>query len=401
MRGVALSDLHLGYRAHTALDRGRNQRELDVEAAWFNAVQKITEIQPDIVTIAGDIFHHCRVSDFAKKAFIGGLHDIALDCECPIVVLQGNHDAGRTADVLTPIHLPAGLIPGLHIVTKPCRLAMLMDGKRISMSCFPFVTRELDPKAYKIEPDPDGDMNILLMHAAVKGGDTPHFYAGENAIDIGNIEEDWDVIACGDYHEFTELHEGSLAFYSGAIERTTNNIWQEDKPKGFVEWEITDTTPSAHGFTFHEIPTRKMKNYECSAGHPDQAPLTAEWVNDMLEEMVHGKGVPDLNDALVRLKVDPFPREEREHIDWAKVRELKNRCTHFYLDIRYAKREIVDITPRGQDKPRTLDEEAIAFFADDDERVRNCAFTFLQIEPEVEDALSHLEDGMHVMEIDE
>lgn len=388
MKGVALSDLHLGYRAHTAVDRGRNQRELDVEKAWFAAVQKITEIKPDIVTIAGDIVHHPRVSDFAKKAFIGGLSDIARDCGCPIVVLQGNHDAGRTADVLTPIHLPAGIIPGLHVVTKPSRLRLNLGitnvGPWVSVSCFPFVTRELDPKAYKIEPDPEADVNILLMHAAVKGGDVPHFYTGENAIDIGNIKDDWDVIACGDYHEFTMLHGDTCAFYSGAIERTTTNIWQEEAPKGFVEWDIG---PDSFNLNFHETPTRPMRDEVFDRSKLTDMDASLSFAHGVNVALAWFMADPGIDDTLLRLKVEDFPREERDHLDWGSVRELKRRCTHFYLDIRYAKREVIEITPRGEGKHRTLADEAIAFFADDELRVRECAFTFLQIEAEVEEVL--------------
>jgi len=378
-------------------------RELDVEKAWFWCVQKITEINPDIVTIAGDIFHHPRVSDYAKKAFIGGLSDIAQDVGCPIVVLQGNHDAGRTVDVLTPIHLPAGLIPGLHVVIKPCRLRLSINAvpdhiqppEIVSVSCFPFVTRELDPKAYKIEPDPDADINILVMHAAVKGGDTPHFYAGENAIDIGDIKEDWDVIACGDYHEFTMLDGDKCAFYSGAIERTTNNIWQESMPKGFVEWNLGPGTDQ-FDLKFHEVPTRPMVDITMADSMSKNGPFlpNAENVNGCMKLWLLDLA-PDIDNCLVRLKVEDFPREERDHIDWAMVREFKNRCTHFYLDIRYAERETVELGARDGER-RTIEEEAIAFFEDDDERVRGCAFTFLKI-----GALSHLPDDMHVMEIDE
>lgn len=392
MRGVALSDLHLGFRAYSAQEHGRNQREIDVEEAWFAAVQKITEIGPDIVTIAGDIFHHPRVSDYAKKAFISGLHDIALDCHCPIIVLQGNHDAGKTADVLTPIMLPTHLIDNLYVVTEPKRLVLPRMGDReegVAIACFPFVARG-DDQAFVLEPDPGVDVNILLMHAAVKGdgesGELPHFYVGDTAIDIGKEAEKWDVVAVGDYHEFTMLHGDTCAFYSGSLERTSNNIWQEEMPKGFVEWEVSPD--STFDIKFHEIPTRPMIDIDFADSIRDKGntplPPNAENVNKCMELWLLDVA-PDIDDCLMRLKIEDFPREEREHIDWAMVRKLKNRCTHFYLDIRYAQREVVTISDRREDGERkTLAEEAVAFFADDDEVVRNIAFHHLEIEPETE-----------------
>lgn len=113
-------------------------------------------------------------------------------------------------------------------------------------------------------------------------------------------------------------------------------------------------------------------------------PPNAENVNKCMELWLLDVA-PDIDDCLMRLKIEDFPREEREHIDWAMVRKLKNRCTHFYLDIRYAQREVVTISDRREDGERkTLAEEAVAFFADDDEVVRNIAFHHLEIEPETE-----------------
>ncbi len=375
MRGVAVADVHLGFRAFSDVTDGRNTREVDVEQAWFRTVQKITEIQPDLVTIAGDIFQHPRVSDHAKKAFIGGLYDIMLDCRCPIIVLKGNHDAGKTADVLTPLQLPAGLIDQLYIVETPKRILLNCGGEEAAVSCFPYVTG-VSPQAsmhegtvYKLEPDPKADVNILLMHAAVRGDriDLPYFYgAGEQSLDIGREIQRWDVIALGDYHEHTMLDEGRLAFYSGSLERTSSNIWQEEAPKGFVEYD-TD----GDKVTFHEIDTRPMIDIDFVGD-------TAEHVNLKLQAMI--QDYETLTDALVRLKVDDFPREEREHIDWALVRTLKSRCTHFYLDIRYAKRESIDLGDRREGDRLSLDDEIVVFFQDDDTEVRKCAYGFLGIE---------------------
>ena len=56
MRIAALSDLHLGYRRFPATVEGRNAREVDVEAAWYLAVEAVVRAQPNLITIAGDVF---------------------------------------------------------------------------------------------------------------------------------------------------------------------------------------------------------------------------------------------------------------------------------------------------------------------------------------------------------
>lgn len=382
MRGASLADLHLGFRTYPSTTDGRNTREVDTEAAWNAAVEGVIEaLDPgDIVTIAGDIFHHPRVSDFAKKAFLDGVWRM-LDAGLIVVILQGNHDAGRTSDVLTPVMLAEFKHDNLFIVTTPERLLVGVGGKVVSIACFPYVTGEVEG-SYRLEPDPSADVNVLVMHAAVKGaadGDTlPFFYGGGgNALDVGREAERWDVIACGDYHEFTRLHPDRLVFYSGSLERTSSNIWVEHAPKGWVLWD-TALDPAESCMTLVEVPTREMKDITYSGE------VTAAGVNDALWTIDDGEF---LAGAIVRLKVDDFPKTEREHVDWALVRKIKSSCCHFNLDIRYAKAEGVSLD-REDGGRRTLEEEAVAFFADDSPEVRKLALHHLGIEAEAEEVAS-------------
>src|SRR5690606_2352784 len=112
---------------------------------------------------------------------------------------------------------------------------------------------------------------------------------------------------------------GAFAFYSGSIERTSSNIWDEHLPKGFV---VFDTDLQLARFV--EIPTRRM--LQCDLGDFDLPPgVGAEEVNRCLAQMVQA-GHPTLDrDALFRFRVDAFPRSERDLIDWAAVRELRER----------------------------------------------------------------------------
>ena len=61
MRIAHLADLHLGYRAyHRVTPRGINVREADVAEAFRRAVARVAELKPDLVLVAGDIFHTAR-----------------------------------------------------------------------------------------------------------------------------------------------------------------------------------------------------------------------------------------------------------------------------------------------------------------------------------------------------
>jgi len=385
MRGAALADLHLGYRSFPDVREGRNTRELDVEAAYFHAIEAIIKNQPDLISMAGDVFHHPRVSDYAKAAFLSGIRALLRDTKAIIIILVGNHDVGRSRDVLTPVALAEGWDDRVHIVTTPKRIRF----GGVSAACFPYVAMG-DGKAYKLTPDPEADVNVLLVHAAVKGdaqGDKlPYFYGAEDqALDVGKLVSDWDVIACGDYHEFTRLHPTKLAFYSGSLERTSNNIWAEKEPKGVVFYDTELGT-----MELEPVPNRDMVDYDL-AGFMQEGGFLASnakslnWaLTCLLVDDPHPCG-DAIQNAIVRLKVDDFPKAEREHIDWAAVRKLKSLCCHFYLDVRYAKAEAFDLGDKRENESRSLAEELVVFMKDDEPPVRDLAISFLELQAEVED----------------
>lgn len=381
MRGASLSDAHLGFRAFPATTDGRNAREVDVERAWERAIYGIVSYHPSLVTIAGDTFHHPRVSDYAKRAYLWGLRTILEYTPATIVVIQGNHDAGKTSEVLSPIEL-APPSERLHIVTTPKRVELTtLSGHMVAVAAYPYVARG-DGATYRLDPRDDMDFNVLLMHAAVRGeageGRLPFFYgAGPEHLDVAREIDRWDVIALGDYHEFTPLHEEALAFYSGALERTSSNVWNEHREKGWVAWDTDDGTRD-----FRVVPTREMQDYDL--GDFDYPPgMGAEEANRCLERFANDLQVEG---AMVRFKVDDFPREERRHIDWRLVREIKARCLHFYLDIRYRPLEVANLGDRrDRQEGLSLAHEARSFFAGDPASVRRQAFRYLGVAADAEE----------------
>ena len=61
MRLAHLADLHLGFRQfHRQTPQGTNQREEDVAAAFRVALDDVIAARPDLVLLAGDLFHSVR-----------------------------------------------------------------------------------------------------------------------------------------------------------------------------------------------------------------------------------------------------------------------------------------------------------------------------------------------------
>ena len=142
---VHLSDLHLGYRQYQRLTpAGINQREADVAGTFRTCVDRIIAIAPDVVVVAGDIFHTVRPSNQAiLHAFVQFSRLVRSLPGAEIVLVAGNHDSPRSTET-------GGILPllaqvGVHVVDHEPRrlsfpdrdLSMLRDSRRRRALIFP------------------------------------------------------------------------------------------------------------------------------------------------------------------------------------------------------------------------------------------------------------------------
>ena len=137
MKIAHLADLHLGYRAyHRVTPRGINVREADVAEAFRQAVARLVEIRPDLVLVAGDVFHTVRPSNTAiADAFrqFSLLTDRVPDL--PVVIIAGNHDSPRSADTGNILNLFRE-IDGVRVACDEARTISLPEIET-SVFCVP------------------------------------------------------------------------------------------------------------------------------------------------------------------------------------------------------------------------------------------------------------------------
>ena len=121
-----VADLHLGFRAyHRVTPRGINAREADVTFALQQAVEKIADLGPDLVLVAGDVFHTVRPSNSAiADAFRLFASLTARLPGVPVVMIAGNHDSPRSSDTGNILSLFRE-IPGMIVVTDDAETVRL------------------------------------------------------------------------------------------------------------------------------------------------------------------------------------------------------------------------------------------------------------------------------------
>ena len=162
MRLVHLADIHLGFRQYQRqTPTGVNQREADVALTFRRVIDKVIELKPDLVLIAGDVFNAARPSNpailHAFQQFSRLMHMLP---DATVAIVAGNHDTPRTAETGSILGLFSAL--GITVVERePKRITFHQHD--LSILAVPEMGRP------PFEPDPNAKYNILLLHEQMAG----------------------------------------------------------------------------------------------------------------------------------------------------------------------------------------------------------------------------------------
>lgn len=337
MKIAHLADLHLGFRAyHRITPQGINVREADVAAAFRQAVERLAQLRPELVLVAGDVFHTVRPSNAAiAEAFRQFSALTARLPGVPVVVIAGNHDSPRSADTGNILALFRE-IPGMVVVTDEARTVRL-EPLDASVLCLPHNAlarpqAEAAPDGAHLpalEPDAGAATNLLMLHGTVEGraAEGKLRYASEfggvKVDDTAIGPERWDYVALGHYHIVTELAPNM--WYAGGIERTSTNIWLEaEGPKGFLVYDTERRRAD-----FHPLDTRPVIDLPRFSARG----LSVEEIDARLLAAV--EAVPGgLAEKIVRLVVTDIPRHVVRELNHRRIREWKAEAVNFHLDLR-------------------------------------------------------------------
>ncbi|HTA75247.1 MAG TPA: DNA repair exonuclease [Gemmatimonadaceae bacterium] len=327
MRLVHLSDLHLGFRQYQRLTpAGINQREADVATTFKNAIDKTIDLEPDLVLIAGDLFHTVRPSNPAiLHAFLQfrRLKDALPRTE--IILIAGNHDLPRASETGCILRLFAQL--GVHVVDAEARRIDLPD---VSVLAVPDT-----PVLPALVGNPAAKYNVLVLHGVIPGVLPEWFTSADRARTEVSIEDltkaDWDYVALGHYHVYQRIDRERHIYYSGAIDYTGPSAWGElyqegktkVKGKGIIEHDL-----ASGKHVFHTLPpSRKfidlppIPSYNLPPADIDRA----------IEATLHK--VP-LDGNIVRVVLQDVQRHVVRELNHAALRDYQRRALHFQLDAR-------------------------------------------------------------------
>jgi len=215
MRLVHLADLHLGFRQYQRQTRsGMNQREADIAKSVRTVIDRVIELKPDLVLIAGDVFHTVRPTNPAiLTAFIQFERLKRALPFAEIVIVAGNHDTPRASETGCILGLFRQL--GIKVVEGEPQWVRV-DEHDLAILAVP----DMGQGNPRLEPDPNAKYNILLLHGEIEGVLPTYGRELDRApmeITIEALAPDrWDYVALGHYHVYRHVAEN--AYYSSSID---------------------------------------------------------------------------------------------------------------------------------------------------------------------------------------
>jgi exonuclease SbcD len=327
-----LADLHLGFRQYERqTPRGGNQREADVAEAFRRAVDDLLPQRPDLIVLAGDIFHSVRPTNSAILFLFQQLQRLRAGLpDAPIVMIAGNHDTPRSVETGTILRLYEAL--GVDVVVEQARQ---LTFPKLDCAVFAVPHQALtQPERPALRPQRGTTFNVLAVHGILPGvgesrGTVEYGGAPIELQDLGPAQ--WDYVALGHHHEAEQM--AANAWYSGSLEYLPPNPWgqlQNEEERGRVgKGYLLVDLPGARVTVRPIAPVRHHVDLPLIEGKG----LIPKELDQRIAAAV-ATAKPPIDDQIVRLLVFDVSRSTARDLDHAAIRKYKSRALHFQLDLR-------------------------------------------------------------------
>ncbi|HYL55723.1 MAG TPA: DNA repair exonuclease [Gemmatimonadales bacterium] len=325
-----LADLHLGFRQYDRqTSRGGNQREADVAEAFRRAVDDLLEQRPDLILLAGDIFHSVRPTNPAILHLFNQLHRVRTGLpDSPIVMIAGEHDTPRSVETGTILRLYEAL--GVDVVVDQAR-HLAFSKLDCSVLAVPHqALMQADRPA--LRPQRGTTLNILLIHGNLPGvgeqrGTAEYGGAPLETHDLAPAQ--WDYVALGHYHVAQQMADN--AWYAGSLEYVSPNPWGQREDEEALG-------RSGKSYLLVDLPAARVTHRPIVAARRhidlpsiDGKGLTPKELDERIKDAV---ARVKLDDQIVRQLVYDVSRATARDLDHAAIRGFKARALHYQLELR-------------------------------------------------------------------
>jgi DNA repair exonuclease SbcCD nuclease subunit len=333
VRIAHLADPHLGIRQyHRQTAGGINQREHDVANAFRAAVDGVITEQPELVIVAGDLYHSVRPGNasiiFAFRQFqrlLGALPDT------PVVLIAGNHDTPRSAETGSIFGLFEDM--GVRVATTDARR---FEFPQLDLSLLAVPHQALvSSERPALRREGSATRQVLVLHGDIEGvipaSPGVQEYGGAVVTPIELGAEHWSYVALGHYHVQREVAPRS--WYAGSLDYVSSNPWgelREERSRAIAGkgWLLVDPDTGTVERRLLPSPRRFLDLEPISGMGLGPAELDVA-IAERLGTVPGG-----LSASVVRLVVRDVPRHVARSLDHSAIRALRADALHLQLDIR-------------------------------------------------------------------
>ena len=285
MRFAHLSDIHLGFQKHEALQKIEQQ-------VFENAMDQCINRKVDFILIPGDLFHvnipEMRVQKFAFAKF-RQIYDAGI----PVYVVYGSHDFSPVSNSVIDLLAEVGYITKVTRATSlddgRIKLDFLIDkktGAKIAGLSGLKVgkDREYYEKLDRDSLEAESGFKIFLFHGGISEMKTESGMDGEN-MPLSLLPRNFDYYAGGHMHKFNsqKFDDYPRVVYPGALFAGYHNDLEDNakgQKRGFVLVEFEDKIKNVE---FVEIQNTQYKMIQVNAEN-----RMAESVNKELQDKIRG-----------------------------------------------------------------------------------------------------------------
>ena len=327
-----LADPHLGARQyHRQTPAGINQREADVARAFRLAVDGVIAAAPDLVVVAGDLFHSVRPTNAAIVFAFRQMQRLREALPgAPIVLVAGNHDTPRSVETGSILRLFEEL--GVDVAADQARRLVY---PKLDVAVLAVPHQALVSERPPLRPEGSEGRQLLVLHGEIEGVfpfDRSSVEYGGAVIGLNELAPtEWSYVALGHYHVRHQV--APRAWYAGALEYVSPNLWGEladearhgHRTKGWLLVDLDAGTVEPQPIE----PARAILDLPPIPGEGMAAAALDRLIADRLAEVPGG-----IADKILRLRVYDVPRHVGRELDHTAIRGFKVEALHFHLDVR-------------------------------------------------------------------
>ena len=341
MKIIATSDWHLGNLFH-GIDRLAEHRHF---LEWLK--ERLLEVQPDALLVAGDVFDNSNPSAAAQSLYYEFLSDVTRQLpELQVVITAGNHDSANRLEAPRPLlqrqHIEVrGMVQrrwvaddeglGHWEVDLDNLLVPIYDneGRHAVVAALPFVRmdvvtgnsysesvlmlmRLLVDHARLTYP---GQPVVMMAHMYATGADIAQgsseriMIGGQEQVDMQGWSDHPEYLACGHIHKRQPIWETQWAGYMGSV--LPMSFAERDYQHGVDLIELGETGELPQVTQLAYTPQHPLLTL------PAEGTATLSELKRLVRALPKHEGMPDEHSCYVelRLKSDQVKPEERHELE--------------------------------------------------------------------------------------